>query len=71
MKIIIVHDKEGTSAALHIRSYVIEKKEWSAIEPVEVILMDGKQWSQSRLTEAGEISKTLLCLLEETRMLKN
>jgi hypothetical protein len=60
MKIIIVHDKEGTSAALHIKRYVIEKKEWSAIEPVEVILMDGKQWSQSRLTEAGEISNFAL-----------
>lgn len=60
MKIVIVHDKEGTSAALHIKSYVIDNKELNARDNVEVILMDGKQWSQSRLTEAGEISDFVL-----------
>ena len=58
MKITLVHDKEGASAAFYIKKYVSEETNLTTdeYEPLEVIQWTEKQWIDNRVTQDGEAS---------------
>lgn len=62
MKITLVHDKEGASAAFYIKKYISDATDLISdeYEPIEVIQWTEKHWLDNRVTSQGEVSNFTL-----------